>query len=101
MHSAAHSMSIWGLLFSSCTAFTRTSESGVEYIPDRPAILVSSTSWTEDEDFGILLTALDGKPQTFVVCVHMSACQVFIHTRILVGCIELNCQTTMTVGLSA
>ena len=42
------------------TAFTRKSIDGVvQLIPSRPALLVSSTSWTEDEDFSILYNALE------------------------------------------
>lgn len=42
------------------TVFTRCSIDGVEEISHRPAILVSSSSWTEDEDFQILIDAFDG-----------------------------------------
>lgn len=42
------------------TAFTlRTASGAVQMRADRPGLLVSSTSWTPDEDFAILLKALD------------------------------------------
>lgn len=45
---------------SEMTAFTRRDDNGTVHLrPDRPGLLVSSTSWTKDEDFSILLDALE------------------------------------------
>lgn len=48
-----------------CTRITDYNpiEKRVKEKPSRPAFIVSSTSWTEDEDFSILLTALDNYEQ--------------------------------------
>lgn len=48
--------------------FTELSEYGkVQFKPDRPGLLVSSTSWTPDEDFSILLKALQSIYNNYII----------------------------------
>jgi len=47
---------------SGSSRFTRENETNkIEYVKDRPVILVSSTSWSEDENFALLFDALKSK----------------------------------------
>lgn len=41
------------------TVFTKLVDGEIQMKEDRPALLISSTSWTEDEDFSTLLNALE------------------------------------------
>ncbi|XP_047026518.1 chitobiosyldiphosphodolichol beta-mannosyltransferase [Helicoverpa zea] len=49
------------------TLFTCSSDGQVQPLPDRPGLLFSSTSWTPDEDFGLLMEALQ---------MYESACEI-------------------------
>lgn len=43
------------------TSLTEVYEGNIILKSTRPALIISSTSWTEDEDFSILLLSLRGK----------------------------------------
>ena len=64
------------------TIFTYKSDEGIVKLrPDRPALIVSSTSWTLDEDFGVLLDALKIYETTARVSHHLPKVIVIVTGR--------------------
>ncbi|KAM4716621.1 chitobiosyldiphosphodolichol beta-mannosyltransferase isoform 2-T2 [Anableps anableps] len=76
---------------------------------DRPALLISSTSWTEDEDFSILLKALEeyegfiggGAPLPSLVCVITGKGPQKEHYRKLIASLNLEHVKICTPWLEA
>ncbi|KAG0167239.1 mannosyltransferase [Apophysomyces sp. BC1015] len=48
-----------GRIADNATLLTQITDGNIVLRPDRPRLIVSSTSWTEDEDFSILLRAVE------------------------------------------
>lgn len=58
----------------------------IPHLPRRSGFIVSSTSWTEDEDFSILLNALQGKSMCFIRIIFLYKCATkgdYIHVIFL------------------
>ncbi|XP_015236891.1 PREDICTED: chitobiosyldiphosphodolichol beta-mannosyltransferase [Cyprinodon variegatus] len=96
---------------SDSTAFTvyNPGDGGVALRSERPALLVSSTSWTEDEDFSILLKALEdyegfirgGAPLPALVCVITGKGPQKEHYQKLIAAMSLEHVTICTPWLEA
>ncbi|XP_014878975.1 chitobiosyldiphosphodolichol beta-mannosyltransferase isoform X2 [Poecilia latipinna] len=93
------------------TAFTvrNPGDGGVTLRSDRPALLISSTSWTEDEDFSILLDSLQeyegfirgGAPLPSLVCVITGKGPQKEHYKKLIASLRLECVKICTPWLEA
>lgn len=72
------------------TILTEYISNQLHLCPDRPGFIVSSTSWTEDEDFSILLNALQGIPlyycirETYSMFLHYMA-SILLRTFIIIS----------------